>query len=61
LFSGGRGELAWEGRYCDVEVEVWGRGRECEDGGVQRVVESGPRNPSRRKRGMEQRIVSKIR
>ena len=60
LFSDGG--LAWEEkRYCEVEVEVWGKGIECEEGGVQSVLERGSSSPNRRKRGMEQRIVSMIR
>jgi len=42
---------------------VWGKGTGGgeEEGGVQRVLERGSRSPRRRKRGMEQRIVSRIR
>ena len=49
-----------EERYWDVEVWEKGWGGE-EEGGVQKVLERGSRRPRRRKRGMEQRIVSRIR
>jgi hypothetical protein len=47
-------------RYWDVEVWEKGWGGE-EEGGVQKVLERGSRRPRKRKRGMEQRIVSRIR
>jgi hypothetical protein len=49
-----------EERYWDVEVSEKGMGMGGgeEEGGVQKVVE---RRPNIRKRGMEQRIVSRIR
>jgi len=52
--------LGCEERYCEFEVEVWGNGGEGE-GGVQKALERGSGRPRRRKRGMEQRIVSRIR
>jgi hypothetical protein len=52
-----------EERYWDVEVweKGMGMGGGEEEGGVQKVLERGSRRPRRRKRGMEQRIVSRIR
>jgi hypothetical protein len=52
--------LGCEERYCEFEIEVWGNGWEGE-GSVQKVLERGSRRPRRKKRGMEQRIVSRIR
>lgn len=52
-----------EVRYWDVEV--WERGMGIAGGvvdrGVQKALERGERRVRRRKRGMEQRIVSRIR
>jgi hypothetical protein len=51
----------FEDRYWDVEVWEKGTGGGEEEGGLQKVLERGSRRPRRRKRGMEQRIVSMIR
>jgi len=50
-----------EERYWDVEVWEKGTGGGKEEGGAQKVLEKVSSRPRRRKRGMEQRIVSRIR